>query len=394
MRARTIVAGVAIAIGASATSGRGAPVLEGQGAARTRGFVYHDNSGLDVQTASVEAEQRLSARWSVQAEALVDHISIERRPYDPGDVSAGAQATGHDTGHLDAVTSASALATGGGTDQKTRTEGIAGVTWRDQIGSAPIRIGLIGRVSNEVDYSSVGGRVRAEIELFERNTTLAIFLGFGRDEITPLIPPPGQRDDWPATNRLVKAGASVSQLLSSRIALLAGAAATAQRGQLANPYRRAVVVTTLFPEVVPDERNRQTGYVGLSLSATEATGVHLALGGYRDDWGVRALVPEAAIVQQLGARGLATLRYRYYRQTAADFYEPTYLDLAPIMSGDFRMGRIRAHSLGVAAEWLLVEAAPNALVVQATYDWDLTKYPQVRSDVTAHIGSIALEFRY
>jgi hypothetical protein len=136
------------------------------------------------------------------------------------------------------------------------------------------------------------------------------------------------------------------------------------------------VRTTLFPERVPDRRDRLTGFAGVSWSIAPGVALHVRQGVYRDDWGVRALVPEAMLAVELGARGLATARYRYYRQWAADFYDARYDDLQPRLSGDVRLGPIDEHGGGIAARWSFRAAPgePGALALDASYDVAATDY--------------------
>lgn len=136
--------------------------------------------------------------------------------------------------------------------------------------------------------------------------------------------PPGQPSAWPATHQRLVLGASVAQILSPRSFVSFGLAATHQHGALSSPYRRAVIVTTLFPEVLPGDRYRYTGFVAASVHVADGRALHLRQGGYAETWGVIGIVPEASIVKELGERVLVALRYRFVERSAASFYQVNY----------------------------------------------------------------------
>lgn len=319
---------------------------ERPGSALARGAYYTDNSGISVASMSATGEQPVARRMTVTARALVDDITVRRKPLDPGDPGA-EQPTGHPPHDPDAVTSASSTAGGGSVAEKQRWEGLARVELRSAGMHTPWWLWLSGRASTEPDYGSMSAALGGTVELFQRNTAVSGSLGYGQDTVSPVEAPPGQDEMWPAEHERVAASISATQILSRSMLVSAGGAATFQLGQLANPYRRALVRTSLFPEVVPDRRDRLTAFVGLAWHLGLRTALHLRQGMYADSWDVRAWIPEAALAVELGESTLLTGHYRYYRQSAAYFYEARYQDLEPLMSGDPRAGAIRAHALGL-----------------------------------------------
>jgi hypothetical protein len=384
-----VLAGIALVAGCA-----GARARPGQVDART--VYYADNSGLDVATAAVSGVQPLSGAMDATARVLVDRVSVSRKPLDPGDPGAGHDPGGHPPHAPDAVTSASALAKGGAVAEKFRVEGMAGASAR--LGrERPWTIGGSVRASHEPDYAAASVVVGGNVELFDRNLTVGGFAGHGRDRVSPVEAPPGQADAWPASHHRWQAGVSVSQVLTPRVVVSASAALTRQSGRLASPYRRALVRTSLFPEVVPDERVRATGYLAGSIYLGRGAALHVRQGAYGDDWGVHALVPETALALELGRRGLGWVRYQYYEQWAADFYDARYRDLAPLMTGDVRHGPIRAHAAGAGARVRLAgqEGEAGALVGELSYELSLTDYRLYGTDlITAHAPALGLTWSY
>lgn len=391
------MAALGVALGAVAACSHGDGVSRGR--ATSRAYQYVDGAGLRVTTTATSIEQEVGERVTVDGRFWSDYIVIS--PKSAGE-SPGGGGGEHDhsgggtgPGTTDAVSGASALV-GGDTAAEWRLEARLGVGMRGSFARLPVAGRVEVRASDENDYRAYAALASGQIELANRNATVGAFAGAGHDEITPLMAPPGQADEWPATHRRVFAGATVAQVLSPRLVASAGATATFQRGQLANPYRRAVVRTTLFPEVMPDARDRQVGWLAVAASFDRLTALHLRAGGYRDSWGTSALIPAVAVRRQLGDRGLATISYRYYHQQAADFYQAVYMDLLDIRSSDQRLGRIRDHSGRLELRWRLTGAAdePGAWGLSASYALARTHYLDAASTVYSHIGSLGIEVSY
>lgn len=386
-------AGLALA---TSGAGCGGAAMRQPGELEARSAYYADNSGLDVVTVAAAAEHPVSDRVAASARALVNYVSVSREPLDPGDPGAGHDPGGHPPHAPDAVTSASSLAKGGAVAEKFRFEGMAGASV--QLGrDVPWTVGGSLRASHEPDYAAVSGVVGGNVELFDRNLTAGGFVGYGRDRVSPVEAPPGEEEAWPASHQRWQVGASLSQVVTPRIVVSAAAALSRQSGQLASPYRRALVRTTLFPEVVPDARRRETGFVAASIYVGRGAALHLRQGAYHDDWGVRALVPEAAVAASLGGRGLAWLRYQFYEQWAADFYEARYMDLEPLMTGDARLGPIRAHAAALGARMRVAgrEGEPGELTGEISYELSLTDYRLYSTAlIVAHVPVVGLTWSY
>jgi hypothetical protein len=366
------------------------------GAASLRSYYYTDNSGVSVKTLAASAAQPVSDRVEIGLRGMGEQIVLRRKPLDVGDPGA-MQGTGHPPHEPDAVTSASATAAGGEVAEEYRFEGIGTATITTDVDGQPARARILLRGSTEPDYRSLYGSVGGEAELNDRNTTVAGFAGFGRDRVMPVEAPPGEADDWPATHIRVNGGGTVSQILSERLILSAGLGGTVQNGQLANPYRRAVVVTTLFPEVVPRSRIRFTGFAGLAWYLGAGTALHVRQGAYADTWDVYAWIPEVAVATELAATVLAQLRYRFYLQSSADFYQGRYRDLEPLMSGDARLGRVVGHIPAAEVEWKALgdPAAGFSLGLIASYELSVLDYPDYATNfIIGHVASLGLAGRY
>jgi hypothetical protein len=370
-----------------------APQRKPQGSAEARTYYYADDQGLTVITAAARAEQEVTPNLAISAQAVLDHINIERG------IDVHADTGGQPTGHVhdvDAVTSASVTVLGGDSLVKNRVEGSAAAALTGEVWDVPMRLEPSARVSIESDYHSYSGRLQATAELFERNTTLSGFVGYGHDQLDPTEDPPGESKLWPASHDRVSAGALLSQLLSRRILVSGGFAVNQQFGRLSNPYRRALIRTSLFPERLPDSRTRVTAFASVACYLGFGTALHLRSGAYADSWDVLAFMPQAALAVELSDSLLATLQYRYYRQTAASFYELRYETLQSTRTGDARLGRIEEHQAGAEVSWNFLgrPGSAGSLLATGGYRLSLPTYLELDRGVIAHIGLLALGAAY
>jgi len=378
-----------------AQSPNASPAARGQVEARS--YYYSDEGGLSVWTTGARAEQQISPSVSVRASALADQIILKPPPPIQVVPPGPGQPTGHLHPGVDIITSASVLAPDSSVrTEKWRFEGIAGAKLEGSLQQQPARLEILVRGSTEPDFKSLGAWLTGEGEFFERNTTIAAFVGGGRDTIQPLLPPPGQESTWPASRARLNAGASITQLFSKALVGSAGFGFTHQWGTLWSPYRRALVNTTLFPEVLPSNRERLTSFVALSYYLGGGTALHLRQGLYLDSWQILALMPEAAIAKEIGDAGLVSFRYRYYGQQAASFYHPIYSQTLSIMSGDPRHGDLSEHVSAVELRWSL-SGRPGwsrGMTLLGSYELSLLSYRQLRSSTRAQVFSLGLVWGY
>lgn len=277
---------------------------------------------------------------------------------------------------VDAITSASAGSGAANAQPFTerRYEGGIGyvheldgpVHWIDKL-----RIGGDTKYSTESDYTSfyLGGR--AEADVAQKNATIAVGAGISSDNVTnagaqsPMGGPLIQCDvTSPATSMecslTTYAGfVSASQILSKDALVAVSYDIAKLDGYQANPYRTAITASGLVPEVHPNSRLRQA-WAASARYYLEATHTTL-IGAYRyyhDDWHIRAHTPELRIIQEVGKLADASIRYRYYRQSASFFYEDRYPALAMntinYVTDDPKMAAYSGHTmeakLGVLGE--------------------------------------------
>jgi hypothetical protein len=310
-----------------------------QGEIRTRGVYYKERSTRVVQP-MIDARLELDEDTELTAHTLVDVITS---------ASAGAGAAGA------AFT-------------ERRYELGAGVSHRmgDHV------CGVSGRFSYEPDYLSLFGGARCQTALAQQNTLLGLALALGNDDLSNA----GARDEMAQIDRVdgdlrsILVSTSVTQLLSP--VLVAGLTYDLiyTEGFLESPYRRVPVagggMGDLVPEAVPGSRLRHAlaGSVRGFVPVTRSTWI----AGYRfyvDDWSVHAHTPELRLVQELRPALDLHARYRYHRQSAAYFYEPTYAGTEPFLTSDAKLSELTTHTFGVELETALEHAGVTGLLGDA-----------------------------
>lgn len=255
---------------------------------------------------------------------------------------------------VDAITSAS-LAAGALEDvafTEIRHDIRARIEQRLEINGNPAAFGAIIRRSHEPDYDSLAVSLMARAEMNKRNTIAGIRLNFLEDEIRQTF---RGRENTPTTmdfnERLggVGFGITLSQLLSPAISASGEYEIYMLDGFTANAYRRVQVAGTPVPEKHPDQRRRHSlaGRLAVLFPAIAAS-LHIHIRLYQDDWKIRALAPELRAYKSLGESAHLRLRYRYYQQSAAFFYEASgEYDIAdPYVSADPKMSAFNSHLFG------------------------------------------------
>lgn len=233
--------------------------------------------------------------------------------------------------------------------------------------------------SRESDYVSNGFSLNTLTDLRGKNTQLLLGAAGTSDDVKVYYQAPHEKkhglDLIVGVNQLINAVTSVSANLSFG----------RSRGYLGDPYRIISKNTELLPGVFlpltfsenrPRERDRWTLFSSINHAFREA---HAAVeGSYRltrDDFGMTTQTLSAEWLQKIGDHVIVGPTFRFYQQTAADFYfvslnntliTPAAIPTgaAPFYSSDYRIAKMRSVTAGLKAVWNV-----NAhLAIDAAYD--------------------------
>ena len=326
-------------------------VEESTGSNRTttgavRGGVYQDSDRTQVLRAFGDVTSTWN-RWSLSGSLGVDVVSsasVDVRS------SPGLSA-------VDVVSSASGRSTSGGKMTDTRVQGTGAAGWDDGDGH---RATLTAAAANEADYHSLSGGANGSIDLFDRAVTLLGGLSVTGNLIESVLDP-GLRET------MVSAAwsAGVGLVLSPDDALRLRYDGNASDGYQASPYRNVrfgewttsvnaddqiIFDNTIgsadgLPETVPDRRISHAAVIEWVHALGDGIGLHPSARLGRDSWGIGSLT--ASIDLRL-ARPLwrAQLGYRFYRQSAASFYQSKYTmdpSFYTYYTADKELGRETGH---------------------------------------------------
>jgi hypothetical protein len=187
--------------------------------------------------------------------------------------------------------------------------------------------------SEEGDYISRGISLTHSIDFNQKNTTLILGAGHNFDSVAGGPLTVFERKD--ATDLII----GINQLLSPSTVLTANLGFGYSDGFLADPYRVASFTLDDSPDPIfsdpsqtlpqtesrPRHRFKQTGYLALTqgvkpLNASVEAEYRL----YHDDWGIIANTVGLTWYQKITKHLTLSPNVRYYRQSAADFYAPSF----------------------------------------------------------------------
>lgn len=235
------------------------------------------------------------------------------------------------------------------------------------------RLALGAANSRESDYVSTGWSLNSQTDFNQKNTTLLVGVAGTDDDIKVFYQTPRAKK---RTNDVI---VGVTQLLDPRTSLTLNLTWGRQSGYLSDPYKlvqKAIeVVPGLFltqtpRENRPGEREKWIALANVNHALPEAkASLDLAYRFYHDTFGTDAHTLELAWFQRVGEKLILRPGFRYYDQTAADFY---YYDLnrtaiipttegpprtdGPFYSSDYRLSEMRTFTYGLKAIWRITDA--------------------------------------
>ena len=234
--------------------------------------------------------------------------------------------------------------------------------------------------SGESDYISRGVALNYSRDFNQKNTTLNVGWSHDFDTIEQGNSPNGILFE---NGNLKKDSdefiVGVNQLLGPKTILTANFEFGYANGYLADPYKSFWFYDGEgVPESRPGQRTKEIVYVGLTQFITPLdASVEGSYRFYSDSFGITAHTVSLAWYQKLGRQLVVAPSFRYYYQTAADFYhvtlpgyvgtvtlapgDPTPFDGFPqpeipqYYSADYRLSEMQTMTVGVSVNWKVVD---------------------------------------
>lgn len=231
--------------------------------------------------------------------------------------------------------------------------------------------------SRETDYTALGAGATLRWDVNSKLTTLTASIAANLDQVKPTGGLPAQLSPLNMDNDNSRGGsrskntydllAGVTQVLTRRTLMQLNFSYGKNRGYLTDPYKIVSVVhgTTgatqdYLHEQRPGTRTRHVLYWKTVYHLPEDV-VHVAYRYYWDDWDIRSNTLDLTYRLQLGARTYLEPHYRYYTQTAANFFTHSIMagNVPDYASADLRLAALQsstaglrfAHQLDPGSEW-------------------------------------------
>ncbi len=207
--------------------------------------------------------------------------------------------------------------------------------------------------SAESDYVSRGVALNDAISLNNKNTTLS--LGWSRN--MDIV-----RDDVFIWQRKISDDflIGVNQLLGPKSYITADFTYGNEAGYLSDPYRGVMIANSdqsnpndaaLNPEKRPRHRTKQIIYLSWTQFIDPLKGsVEVGYRYFHDSYEINAQTFDLSWHQKIGRKVVVSPSFRYYYQTAANFYYEIVPNISPLpvaYSADYRLSELESFTLGL-----------------------------------------------
>lgn len=288
---------------------------------------FNDSGGLHVQSPTIDFVKEIARSTVLSLHYSLDRVSIP--PY--RGISAKPLPTDGITGASRPVDSTSANIP----FIKKRNELIAAINSTQWNATAYYSI--------ENDYTGRLIRFGVNQDFNQKNTNLSLGVGYGWDAISPI----GTTKLYTKRNLLVEA--ALTQTLSPVMILRLGVDVSKLNGFQSNPYRLVFVGGGYSLEQHPGQRLRVSGYAKLNtyFRPTNAS-LWSEYRLYNDDWGILSHTIGLKFYQNISKRLHVRYRYRYYQQSAANFYRANYslVGKPRYFTADYKLEPFNSHLFG------------------------------------------------
>lgn len=296
-------------------------------------IMYHrfDGGGVEVDGPSILVRKSIGESVSVNANYYVDSIS---------------------SASVDVLSTASPY-----TEERTQTSLSADYLYDNTL----MTLSLIK--SDESDYLAKTGSFSISHDMFGDLTTVTLGYSVGNDNIGNNLDP-----TFGASVKRQNYRLALSQILDKNSILSINWETVSDEGYLNNPYRSFRYRDDTNPKgysyaLEQNHYPRTRTSNALALKLKYFLPYRAALSGeyryFEDTWGVEAHNVEIGYTHPLGESWIFDAHYRYYSQTAADFYSDLFarVDAQNYMARDKELSTFRDHTLGLGVSYLFKTAS-------------------------------------
>jgi len=284
---------------------------------------YYDGGGVTIDGPSLLVRKKFAEKYAVSASYYVDMVS---------------------SASIDVVTTASRY-------EEERTQyGVGFEYLRGKVTYAA----SFSR-SSEKDYDADTANFSISQDMFGDLTTVALLFSLGKDDVT-------RRGDPAFADQIDRRiyGVDVTQIATKNLVLGFSFETIAEEGFLNNPYRQVRFADAGDPRGYGYEFERyprtRTGNA-LAVRARWYLPYRAALQGdyrfYTDTWEIRSHTGEVTYTHPLDERLTFDVHYRYYQQSAAEFYSDLFptANFQNFLARDKELASLKSHTVGFGVAW-------------------------------------------
>lgn len=276
-------------------------------------------------------------------------------------------------------------------------------SWNIQNEKKGTTIGVNASFSNEFDYTSFGLGASFTKTSKDHNTEFTGKLQAYVDRMSVILPvelrPPGSsprgENDYPSLPRdSYSASLSFSKVLNKRLQVLFIVEPTYQTGLLGTKYQRVYFTDgSVQAESLPDNRYKIPVGVRANYFIGDRFVIRSFYRYYSDNWGVKAHTIDLEVPIKITSFVSISPFYRYYKQTAADYFAPYGQHLAPdrYYTSDYDLSKFNSNFFGAGVRL----APPNGIL--GMKNWNSLELRYGRYDrsngLQSNIVSLHLKFK-
>ncbi|MGH7725934.1 MAG: DUF3570 domain-containing protein [Candidatus Eiseniibacteriota bacterium] len=322
-------AGAGLSLAAPATTWAAIEMLEDQAADALMQY-FTDSDKVSVRSLIGSCSVALRSNTTMSFQWNNEHVTIPAI-----DAPAGSPEA------VDAITTASRPIAGNAYSDFNKV--------RNEITAGAVRGGtsVSYYISSETDYLGQQLAASHNKSFMDEKWNASVGGSYGWDRIEPVA------DDDTNTGADTKTtlhwNVVGTRVVSPTMLLRMGVEYNLVSGLQHNPYRNVYAGGTNVPERHPDHRSRSDVFVRFNKYMNNRSSAKLSYRLYGDDWGIISHEVGARLSQYVRRGLFASYEYRWYTQSAADFYRPEYETTSGVdgyLSGDYRMAELASHLFG------------------------------------------------
>jgi hypothetical protein len=256
-------------------------------------------------------------------------------------------------------------------------------------------IGVDYYLSTESDYLAQQLGARWQKDYNDQRLNFSFGTSVGWDAIEPLADDDTNLGGGSRTT--LHWNAVATQVVSPTTMVRLGAEYNVVDGLQHNPYRNVYAGGTNVPERHPDARQRRDVFVKLNQYLPNRSSGKLSYRLYNDDWGINSHEVGTRLSQYITGGMFARYEYRWYSQTAAEFWSDDYTSVNGIdgyLTGDYRMGRLSSHLFGAALDFDFTTLRPETPVLGRLDLWFSVQRYFNSNNYSANIFETGLDVRF